>query len=106
MMMSAVPWWCSEEKCLPMGSSLEPLGLLFFEVFGCLLSVADLMFWKCILNLSPMWLLVWPTYWSEHCLQVMQYMRLLLLHEICFLEKYCLPVAVLWMMPEWSSTGQ
>ena len=75
---SSSPWWSSAEKCVPTasfscflrrtGSSLRPVWHVFI-----------LLKWPW--NLSKIVLLVWPTYCLPHVLQLMQYIRLELLHS-------------------------
>ena len=49
---------------------------------------------------------VCPTYCILHLVQVMQYMRLELLHETNFMHLYCFPVVVLVMNPVLLILGQ
>lgn len=80
LMNSSTPCWFVPEKCLPI-------------VFSCL---ELLLSSKCPANLSLSLKSVWPTYYSKHCLRVIAYMRLELLHEIfcmrCMRCKICIPV--------------
>ena len=63
------PVWFGDAKCLPMGS----------------LSLFLVMLPKCIKNLSVSFYFIWPTYCFLQMVQVMQYIRLWLLHDTCFL---------------------
>ena len=69
IIMSSAPWWPAFEKCLPID-------------FSCLVC---LMTPKWPENLSLILNSVWPTYCSLHRLQVIEYMRLELLHEFLML---------------------
>ena len=88
--MSRRPWWPGRLKCLPISSVrvfllIDPL-------------CPKNLFWM----LSP----VWPTYYLRHDLQVMQYIRLLLLHVTFFLHSYSRPVTVLVILPVLEINGQ
>ena len=91
MVMSLRPLWSGAEKCLPTEvSDLDGLSILK----------------KWHLKRSFTSFLVCPTYCLRHFLQLMQYIRLLLLHVTLCLVANLLPVTLLVICPVLSSLVQ